>query len=243
MEADMNARLRSVAKVAGGGVGALALLGVGYVTTSWMRYGKVSTNGKPDPLLDRFMASYEVREYHETRVAAPVEIAYEAVRAMDFSRSRLVRAVFRARQIALGARAEPPSARPVLEQTQALGWGVLAEEPGREIVMGAVTQPWLADVRFRSLPPEEFPAFNTPGYAKIVFTMSAEALGPMASVVRTETRVVTTDTYARERFRRYWAMVSPGVRLIRIEGLRLVRADAERRARATRAPVAAEVSS
>lgn len=33
------------------------------------------------------------------------------------------------------------------------------------------------------------------------------------------------------RFRRYWALVSPGVRVIRLEMLRLVRADAERRAR------------
>ena len=51
-------------------------------------------------------------------------------------------------------------------------------------------------------------------------------------MVSTETRVATTDKYARERFRRYWAVVSPGVRLIRVEGLRVVRADAERRYRA-----------
>jgi len=36
---------------------------------------------------------------------------------------------------------------------KALGWGVLAEVPGREIVMGAVTQPWMANVVFRALPP------------------------------------------------------------------------------------------
>ena len=44
----------------------------------------------------------------------------------------------------------------------AIGWGVLAEVPGREIVMGAVTQPWLADVVFRPIPPEEFASFHEP---------------------------------------------------------------------------------
>src|ERR671910_3910006 len=94
----------TAAKLAGRGVGALALLGVGYLATNWLRYGKVSTRGKPDRLLDRFMPIYEVREYHETRVAAPVDMAYDAVRAVDLNRSALVRGIFRARQLVMGGR-------------------------------------------------------------------------------------------------------------------------------------------
>jgi hypothetical protein len=109
---------------------------------------------------------------------------------------------------------------------------VLAQEPGREIVLGAVTQPWKADVSFRGLPPDEFAAFDTPGFAKIAWTIRVDRLGPASSRFYTETRVATTDAEARRRFRRYWTMVSPGVRLIRREILRLVRADAERRHRA-----------
>jgi hypothetical protein len=51
---------------------------------------------------------------------------------------------------------------------------------------------------------------------------------------------VTTDPVSRERFRRYWALLSPGILIIRYETLRLVRAEAERqsvgRSRASRAP-------
>ena len=236
-------RARRIAGVAGGTVGAIALLGVGYVAMSWYRYGTVSAKGKADPLLDRFMPSYEVREYHEIRVAAPVDIAYNAVRAMDVNRSRLVRGIFRARQLAMGGDEAPtPAPRPLVEETQALGWRVLVEEPGREIVLGAVTQPWVADVRFEGLPPAEFATFDRPDYVKIAFTLSAEAIDDHSSMVRTETRVLTTSVKARERFRRYWAAVSPGVRLIRLEGLRLVRADAERRARATRETLAAAIA-
>ena len=237
----MNAPTRRVGRIVGRGAGALAVLGVGYLASNWYRYGKVSSQGKPDPLLDLFMPRYEVREYHEIRVAASVDIAYDAVRAMNLNRSPLVRGIFRARQLVMGGSEDgAPTPRSLLEETVALGWRVLAEAPGREIVLGAVTQPWVANVRFRGLPPDEFAAFDGPGFVKIAFTLSAEPVNGESSIVRTETRVMTTDRDARERFRRYWAAVSPGVRLIRLEGLRLVRADAERRARAAAETLTAE---
>lgn len=234
-EVDMKASGRTAAKIVGASAGALALLGAGYLARNWYRYGKVSRNGYQDPLLDTFMPEYEVREYHQARVAAPVEKTYEAVLAMDMSGSPIVRGIFRARQLVFRAdEGEQRPPRPFLEEAKELGWGVLAHEPGRAIVLGAVTQPWLANVRFESLPPEEFTVFDTPGYVKIVFTMATEPIDDRSSFVRTETRVATTDKYARDRFRRYWAVVSAGVRVIRIEILRLVRADAERRARLSR---------
>lgn len=236
----MGATTRRVARIGVAGAGAIALLGVGYLARNWYGYGKVATAGPPDPLLDRFMPTYEVREYHEVRVAAPVGAAYEAARAMDINRSPLVRGIFRARQLALGGDKAGAPPRPLLEETQALGWSVLAEKPGREIVMGAVTQPWMANVRFEGLPPGEFAAFDRPAYVKIVFTLAADPIDANTSLVRSETRVATTDAYARARFRRYWTLVSPGVRLIRRESMRLVRADAVRRARAVRINEVAE---
>ena len=100
--------------------------------------------------------------------------------------------------------------------------------------MGAVTQPWLADVVFRPLPPGEFVAFNQPGYVKIVWTVRADPVGEAASVFRTETRVATTDPVARAKFRRYWSFASPGIILIRRLLLDPIKSEAERRARALR---------
>jgi hypothetical protein len=146
-----------------------------------------------------------------------------------------VQAIFRAREIVLGGKADTvPRPRGLLALTKSLGWGVLADVPGREVVMGAVTQPWYADVVFRPLPPDEFAAFNEPDYVKIVWTLRADPTGPHASVFRTETRVVTTDAAARARFRWYWARFSPGIMLIRRLSLGPVRHDAERRAVAAR---------
>jgi hypothetical protein len=221
-------RLRQVMGV---GAATAALAGVSYVGTTWLRYGKeTSRGGRRDPLLDRFMPTYEVREHHQTKVAAPAEVTFAVARELDMQRSGLVRAIFRGRELLLGS--EPTKReRPkdFLSEVIALGWRVLAEEPGRELVMGAVTQPWEVNVQFRGLAPEEFVAFNDPGYAKIAWTMAVDPTGPDTSIFGTETRVTTTDLESRRRFRRYWSVVSPGVVLIRYEVLRLVRREAARR--------------
>jgi hypothetical protein len=178
------------------------------------------------------MPTFDVREYHQTTVSAPATITYEAAREMDLFDSRLVRAIFRGREIFMKADAPVRQPQPLLQETLALGWTILAEEPGREVVVGAVTKPWEPNVRFRSVPPEEFAAFAEPGYVKIVWTLAAVPRGDSVSEFRTETRVATTDAYARKRFRRYWAVASPGIALIRRQSLGLVRREAERRRRA-----------
>jgi hypothetical protein len=229
----------------GVGAGALALLGLSYIGVTWYRYGKVTRSGRRDPLLDRFLPKYEVREFHETQVAAPAEITWSVAHELDLQRSTIVRAVFTGRELLMGAervkREHPPG---FLSEVLSLGWRVLAEEPGSELVVGAVTQPWKANVEFKGLAPEDFASFSEPGYAKIAWCFAVEPLGPHRSRFRTETRVVTTDRDSRSRFRRYWSVVSPGVLLIRYEMLRLVRQEAERQAATVPAlPSSSEASS
>jgi len=188
-----------------------------------------------DLLLDRFMPQYEIREHHRILVAAPAEVTYAAARALDLQRSRAIRGIFRARQLIMGA---SPTAGPTsptfLEQALSLGWRVLAEWPGREIVVGAATQPWRADVVFRGIPPDEFADFAEPGYMKIAWTLSAAPRGPGKSEFSTETRVMPTDPESLARFRRYWTFASPGILLIRRETLRLVKREAEAMASSAR---------
>jgi hypothetical protein len=185
------------------------------------------------------MPAYDVVERHHVRINAPAEVTLAAASEMDLQRSALVRLIFRTRELFMGSRGTRDALpQGLVTQVRALGWGVLADVPGREIVMGAVTQPWKADVVFRSLPPDEFASFAEPEHVKIVWSLRADPLGPRESVFRTETRAVATDAVARARFRRYWALVSPGVSLIRRLTLGPVKADAEDRARIMRTPAA-----
>ena len=96
---------------------------------------------------------------------------------------------------------------------------------------GAVTKPWEANVTFHALSPDKFVEFSTPGFVKIVWTLSVEPLGERRSIFRTETRAVATDSMARARFRRYWAFVSPGIAMIRRLSLHPLKRSAEARAR------------
>lgn len=227
-------RIAMLSKWAAAALGLAAGGYTGWVGTTWLRYGRPAPPGAADAdaLLDRFMPVYDVVERHHVHVAAPAEMTFAAACEQDLMALPLVQAIFKAREVVLGG--EPDTvARPrgLLALTKSLGWGVLAEVPGQEVVMGAVTQPWFADVVFRPLPPDEFAAFNEPDYVKIAWTLRADPVGPDDSVFRTETRVVTTDAAARRRFRWYWARFSPGIMLIRQLSLGPVRRDAERRAR------------
>jgi hypothetical protein len=217
-------------KVMSGAAAAVCLGWAGYALTAWSRYGRVGHLSKFESPLDRFMPRHEVRELHETKVAATADSTYEAALALDLKRSPLVRAIFRGREFLMGASSAQRHEQGFLSEILALGWGVLAETE-RGMTFGAVTQPWHADVRFRAIPPEEFATFSEPGYAKIAWGFWVDDLGSETSMFRTETRVATTDPASRERFRIYWSFFSPGIRLIRHETLRLVRAEAERRAR------------
>jgi hypothetical protein len=214
-----------------GSAAAVALAAAGYGAATWYRYGRASRRGTGDDLLDRFMPRFDVREHHQATVHAPAEVTYASAQELDLRRAPLVRGLFLARQRLMGGRTAPASTEgSFLDEVQALGWRALAEEPGRELVMGAVTQPWVADVVFRGIAPEEFAAFQEPGFVKIAWTIGVAPLSDGRSVFRTETRVVATDPAARARFRRYWTLASPGIVLIRWEMLRLVKREAERRA-------------
>ncbi len=238
-----HAHLRRMLKWTAGALVMAAGAYASYVVVTWLRYGHTvpATADEADPLLDQFMPVYDVAERHHVHVAAPADVTFAAGFEQDLMALPLVRAVFKAREIVLGS--EPDTTahpRGLLGMTKSIGWGVLAEVPGREIVMGAVTQPWEATVVFRALPPEDFAVFDEPGYVKIVWTVRADASGPNASTFHTETRAVATDAAARAKFRRYWSFLSPGIILIRRASLRPLRMAAERRsrggARAARAP-------
>lgn len=205
-----------------------------YAAFSWYRYGRVQPavgKGAGDPI-DRYMPTYEIVERHHLRVRAPASLTFAVACEQDLFDLPLVRAIFRARENILGA-APDRRARPrgLIAAVRALGWGVLDEIPQREIVMGAVTKPWEPNVTFQAVAPEAFAEFSQPGLVKIAWTLRADPVDERASIFRTETRAVATDSVARSRFRRYWALASPGISLIRLLSLPPLKCEAERRAR------------
>jgi hypothetical protein len=210
----------------------------------WYRYGRVgpACGDERDPLLDRFMPSYDVVERHAVCIRAPAETALAAACELDWEASRFARAIFAVRAFVLRARRDTiVRPRPLLPYLETLGWRVLEELPGREIVAGAVTQPWEANVVFRPLDPPDFISFHEPGYVKIAWTLRADPIAADRCIFRTETRAVATDRAARAAFRPYWACASPGILLVRRLLGSLIQAEAERRASASAGRCAAKL--
>lgn len=229
----MSGLIRSTVRLVTVATAVAAAAYAAYVTNTWTSYGKPSAPrlDENDELLDQFMPEYDVVERHSVTIAAPAAEVLAAAKEQDLFELPLVQAIFRARELALGASpGDPAQPRGLLAATRSLGWGVLAERPGREIVVGAVTKPWESNVTFRALPPDEFAAYHTPGEVKIVWTLRADPVDGGRSIFRTETRAVATDPIARDRFRRYWSFVSPGVSAIRWLSLQPLKREAERRA-------------
>ena len=191
-------------------------------------------------LIDTYLPKYDVHDYREARVTVEPATAFAALRALDLEKSLIVRMLFAIRTLPSRFRVHesvkntPRVARSFVDSMLDIGWVILEEAPGEELVAGTVTQPWEATVRFRGLSPAEFVAFEEPGFTKIVWNIAArESEG--GAIISTETRVLATSHGARRRFRRYWSMVSPGVKLIRRIALAKVRRELRRAQKRRRA--------
>jgi hypothetical protein len=187
-------------------------------------------------LISWFMPVADVTERHETLVHAPADVVFGVAQNFDMQSIPAIRAIIWLRGKLLGA-TPMPKRRPrgIVAESLGLGWGVLAERPGRELVAGAVAQPWTADVKFTPIAPDRFAKFAEPDLVKIVWSLEAEPLGPDLTRFRTETRAVATNTAALKKFRRYWRWARFGVGLIRWIVVPRVRREAELTSRRTRA--------
>jgi hypothetical protein len=228
----MNSTLRKVAHGLAIGTGTAAAGYAGVVAWNRLRYGHVHIDADAThaSLLDHFIPEPEILVSHHVDVAASAEIVLDAAKELEMLNAVLPRVLFKLREFAMGG--EPDERQhpgPLFEQMRSIGWTLLAETAGREIVFGAVTKPWQAAPVFRSVPAGEFAAFAEPDFVKIAFALRADPDGNDKSIFRTETRAVATDPAARAKFRRYWSFVAPGVHLIRLALMQPIKCEAERR--------------
>jgi hypothetical protein len=179
--------------------------------------------------LERFIPHPDVRERFETTIRAPAALVMDVAGQLDMQSLPLVRLIFRLRErLTRAAHTVPRKPQGILAETRSLGWGLLAEQPGRFVVCGATCQPWLANVVFSAVDPDEFAAYAQPDQVKIAWTLEAAEIGPGLTRFGQETRAVATDEQARIRFRRYWRWARVGIIAIRLLMLPAIRKAAER---------------
>ncbi len=195
---------------------------------------KPRINLPPDAhrLIDEFMPAYDVSEYHETRIRAPIRRVYDSLRTTDLDASFIVRLLLRLRSLPdLFSRSRRRrESRIDLESLLKNGFVLLGENPPNEIALGLVGRFWTAaGGTCRLSGAKEFKAFEQAGYAKAVWNFSLVEEGADATRLATETRVRCVDDGSRWLFRLYWSIIAPFSGLIRREVLRAIRNGSEGR--------------
>jgi hypothetical protein len=208
------------------------LLGTGFVLVlaGWFLPATETRVATARVQLDEFMPVYQFSEFHSSRVAAPKEKVYAAIKSVTADEIGLFRTLTWIRRC---GRARPegilnaPPHEPILEVATRTSFLLLAEEPNQEIVLGTaviVPQGW----RARGRPtPEGFKTLHEPGFAVAAMNFLVEDAGRGTTLVTTETRVYATDATARRRFAAYWRTIYPGSSLLRYAWLRAIKRRAE----------------
>jgi len=181
-------------------------------------------------LVESFIHEPDVSKSHEIAIDAPTDVVLDVAEHFDLQSIPTIHFLFRLRELLLHIRHKArPKMKFLVSETTNLGWIRLAYVPGRQLIMGAVAQPWVGNVEFKSISPEEFSSFAEPGFVKIVWTLEAEPLKYRTTLFRTQTRVSATDATARKRFLLYWTFAGHLVGLIRRLGIRAIKREAEQR--------------
>jgi len=180
--------------------------------------------------LDQFAPLYEFNEFHSIRVAAPRDRVYRAMKMVTADEIPLFRTLTWIRR---GGRHSPESIlnpagnAPLLEVATRTAFLLLAEDPGKEIVLGSAVMVPPGFRATRRPVPEDFKNIQQPGFAIAMINFLVENDGPGACVISTETRVRATDPSAKRRFAAYWRIIYPGSALIRRMWLRAIKKRAE----------------
>jgi hypothetical protein len=185
---------------------------------------------RPSSKLDEFAPIYQFSEVATIPVRAAAERIYDAVLQVTAAEVPFYRAlVWVRRGAASGPESvlNPPDDAPLVRVATRTSFLTLAEEPGREYVMGTVVIAPEGVRLVAAATPESFKALRKPGYAKAVMNFAIEPRGPGLCLLRTETRVYATDPASRDVFARYWTVIRPGSMIIRHMWLRAIKVRAE----------------
>lgn len=187
---------------------------------------------EPASRLDQLLPHYDFGECHRRVIDASRDRVYDAVWTATLGEMPLVPLLFDLRSLPsmLAGKGSLPRKQdePLLAQMIASGFTLLADDPGREVVVGVIGQMWQPGggiARFHNA--NEFLAFDQPGFVKVAMNFLLWGQEETTRLV-TETRIFATNRRARRKFALYWLPVRIGSGAIRRIWLRAIARRAER---------------
>ena len=176
-----------------------------------------------ETLLDQFAPAYQFQQRHEIEIETTPDRVYSAILNSTANEIALFRAliwIWRLGGQGPESSIDSPGSKPLLEVAMQTTYTRLAEDPGREIVLG------LAMGSPNRLTPRQFIRGNWFEATLEVMSFRVVSIAPERSRVITETRVYATAK--RDRFALYWRLIYPVSSLIRYPWLHAIRARALR---------------
>lgn len=171
--------------------------------------------------LDLLIPTPRLVEVDFVDVSVNPESAWWRVRRGDLTVSPLVAMLFEMRALPerLAGRRPGPVLRRLddLRSTpEAPGFGVLVDDPPREVAVGAIGRVWEPVIPFvHAADPAAYRAFAEPGYARVAWAIRVSPRGERGARIEFELRVDATSDEAWHRFQRYFLLIGPGSHFIR----------------------------
>lgn len=169
--------------------------------------------------IQNFLPNPRHTETHRIFVnAAPTE-AWRAARHFDGAKIPWVRLIFDLRDIPDLIRGRKPNSedrRLGVDQVAESGKGfmILYEQPGKEVVIGAVGQFWHVSIPFAPVHSDAFKQFSEPGWGKLAWAISVEPYRE-GSTICFELRTTATDEASWTKFDQYYLLIGSASHLIR----------------------------
>ena len=178
-------------------------------------------------LIESFAPNPDAIETHSIEIAASCETVYKVLWTADMGGSPLIKGLLALRSLPYlvlhPGRLRRRNRKITLQTIIESGFGQLAEEPGREIVLGVAGRFWQPIGNILPFSRENFLGEVPPGFARAVWNFAVREADAGRTILSTETRVVCGDSASRRKFRAYWFVVRPFSGLIRLIMLRAVR--------------------
>ena len=181
-------------------------------------------------LIDSFAPTPDAVETHCIVINASCPTVYRTLWTADLG-SSVTKFLLMLRAlpgfVARGCREFPKNQKITLQTLIDSGFGLLAEKPGEEIVLGVTGRFWRPAGNISRFNRPDFDRPVLAGFARGVWNFSVREQVPGQTILTTETRVTCGDPASRRKFLAYWLVVRPFSGLIRLIMLKSVRKTAE----------------
>lgn len=182
-------------------------------------------------LIDSFAPNPDASEIHKLEIGASCEAVYRALWTTNLGNSATVKGLMFLRSLPsfmLKPECRLQARRKITLQTLIeAGFGRVAEEPGREILLGITGRFWRPTGNTLPFKQEDFNGAVPAGLARAVWNFHVQEVAANRTLLSTETRITCGDKRSRMKFRAYWLLVRPFSGLIRLVMLRAIRRTCE----------------